>query len=803
MAIERVEKIIFHEQGTLNAVTRWIAGHPDGIAEWFKNVRRQYQVDRANVADENRTAVLLLQDARADKSARIGVLDVGGATLEDVTAWSTWQDPEASRRAAHLQEEETQGNGGKAYMYRLFDGPTRIFGVKDGRRNCKGFEGPPGTVDRGTPGWMPNAAEGRDVEISSWKAELREILTPYGLTFDDLPEPVRKALESQQAFTLVEGEKPSGLYKGRVDADDLVERLVRHEQSTLCLEQVAFYAIHNGRVLNKGKRLVLPAITPWPGLELPLVFEVPEKLPLENGQMISTTEGGTRERGRLVLHTSAENMPAAYKNLKPRWQITYRTKHQMIGAKPISEFFAANPAGAQYVYGTVELAALEPAYVEHGRRRPKPGPLVEALDQFISEKVREIAHQINAKRQQKLDEKALDQVHEENRKLNEFKNQFLPSGGEGDGAAGGEGNGPGGGGGGGADWGEVPDTLEHSAPEGGLCIGAGVAVPLRTLLKVNVRDARGRPVRAALEWTSSDPHVATISLSGELDAKEKGTCKIHVSVKGTEIEARPISIEVWNVDHVLLTPRSLEIPLGTRQQIIAEVTDDEGRRSTNALLKWRHDADDPLIVRVSQRGIVTANRLGRTGITAGTGEVWARLPVEVHVVPNPEKPKRGQGFPRLLLTGRDRDPATDTIREGDPDQPPLWQEPSDYVHNVWWLNLQNPEAAFNFRSRTENPTLWRSYHAGKIVDMVVQVWMTEEFTRKGEQQRAEFWADHLLALDRHRVRIVQQMWKRLEPYVIDGGLEADDEGQGSEIKGTGKSESRTDELEAAGALGGS
>jgi len=76
----------------------------------------------------------------------------------------------------------------------------------------------------------------------------------------------------------------------------------------------------------------------------------------------------------------------------------------MIGAKPISEFFAAYPPGAQYLYGTVELAALEAAYVEHGRRRPKPGPLVEALDHFISEKVREIAQQINAKRQQKLDE---------------------------------------------------------------------------------------------------------------------------------------------------------------------------------------------------------------------------------------------------------------------------------------------------------------------------------------------------------------------------------------------------------------
>src|SRR6516164_10912855 len=118
MSIERTESIRFHEQGTLTAVTRWIAAQHEGIAEWFKNVRRQYQIDRANVADDMRAAVLLLQDASAGKPPRIGVLDVGGATLEDVTAWSMWQDPAASRRASQLQEEDTQGNGGKAYMFR-------------------------------------------------------------------------------------------------------------------------------------------------------------------------------------------------------------------------------------------------------------------------------------------------------------------------------------------------------------------------------------------------------------------------------------------------------------------------------------------------------------------------------------------------------------------------------------------------------------------------------------------------------------------------------------------------------------
>jgi hypothetical protein len=66
------------------------------------------------------------------------------------------------------------------------------------------------------------------------------------------------------------------------------------------------------------------------------------------------------------------------------------------------------------------------------------------------------------------------------------------------------------------------------------------------------------------------------------------------------------------------------------------------------------------------------------------------------------------------------------------------------------------------------PTLWRTYHAEKVIEMVIQVWMTDEFTRKGESERPDFWAAHLSATDRHRVRTVQQMWARLEPYISSG-----------------------------------
>jgi hypothetical protein len=770
MAIERNEPIRFHEQGTLEAVTRWIATHHDGIAELLKNVRRQYQVDRANVAENHRAAALLLQDARDGKPARIGVLDVGGATLEDVTAWSTWQDTAASHRGSGLQEEETQGNGGKAYMYRLFAGPARILGIRERRRNCKGFDGDLGTVDRGTPGWIPNLAAGRDVEISSFDAELRLALEPYGLAITSLPGPLRTAIVARKSFTLVEGESPLSLYKGQIDAEEFVAKAVRHEQSTLCLEQVDVFAVHNGRVLNEGKKLDLPLIIPYPGIDSPVVHEIPDQLQLDNGQAVSTTEGGAKQKGRLILHTSLENMPNAYRNLRPRWQIAYRTRHQMIGSKSVSELAPATP-GASFIYGTVELPALEPAYVEHGRRRPKDGPLVEALDRFIAEKIRALATEINARRRQELDDKALDQVHKENRKLDEFKNKFLPSFGEGGGGDG-EGNGagprrpvrqgpqP-------VTWGTEPEVVDYEMQA--LNVGKGITVGVRAILNPSVRDGKGRPVRAAaIEWLTSDSRVASFVKRDKLVAHVKGTCEIWARVAGTKIEGPRIPTRVWTVDHVLLTPRTLNIPLGSQEQIVAEVTDDEGRRSTEVLLDWLHDAEDQLIVRIDRTGVVTGNRLGRTAISAGASGVWARIPVEVTVIANIEEQNRASGFPQLLLTGRDEDPSTGQIREGDPDQPALWQEASDYIRNVWWLNLQSPEAAFAFQQRGAQPGLWRTYHAERVIEMVVQVWMTEEFSRKGESQRPEFWSSHLAAMDRHRVRIVGQMWKQLEPYVSNG-----------------------------------
>jgi len=776
MSIERDEPISFHEEGTLNAVTRWLSTHDEGIAEWLKNARRAYQVDRANVAEQDRVAVLLFKDADAHSQARLGLLDVGGATIEDLENWKVWQDPNASSRGSSILEEETQGNGGKAYMFRMFKGTARFLGVAERTRNCRGFEGPPLSVERGTPGFIPSEAEGREVREVQWRVELNSALQPYGVDFNDLPSDVQKVLERRQRFTFIEGVDPAGLYQGRINAPDLLQKVLRHDQSTLAVQQMRLYAIHNGITQNGGKHLELEEIPPYPGLEGPYVYEIPAELPGEDGISIPTTQGETKLRGRLVLSTSKDNMHLRHKVLRPRWKLSYRAGHQMLGSKSISEVAPATP-GSEFIYGQVELETLS-AYAMHGRTRPKDGPLTQAVELFVQEKLKELARQINERRRHKQDSEELDEVQKENKLLDIFKNKFMPADGfGGDGDRGGNGAGPNPPGPSVCPvYGEIPHVIEIGWPEDKIMrVGKGVPIRLLSILKTRVRDEHGLIVPSVkLEWISDNEQIARSDDDGVLHGRHGGTCNIHARIPGTKIRSQAVAVEVWVIDHVLLTPRTLEIPLGKKENIVAEVTNDKGDRATDVLLEWSHDADDPLIVRINPFGTVMGNRTGTTSISAGARgvedeAVWARVRVDVTVISNPEAPKHGSGFPQLLLTDRDVDPYTGQIRKGSPDQPTLWQEVTDVANNVWWLNLQSDDAAYAFESRPENPLLWRMFHAQQLVEMVAQVHMQQEFTSRGEDERPDLWLIHKQSLERNQINLKQAMWQELKVYVETGG----------------------------------
>jgi hypothetical protein len=227
----------------------------------------------------------------------------------------------------------------------------------------------------------------------------------------------------------------------------------------------------------------------------------------------------------------------------------------------------------------------------------------------------------------------------------------------------------------------------------------------------------------------------------------------------------------------LLTPRTIRLPLGEQQQIVAEVTTDEGQRSTDVLLNWQHDADDPLIVRIRPTGVLTGNKLGRTTVSAGAGDrnaggVWARVPAEVEIIANPHLDQNVGGFPTLKLTDKDLDPETGELRSSDPDEPPLWQAVSDFKNNIWWLNLGSKEAGSAYSQKADSPEAWRLYHAQKVVEMVVHVHMRQEFTARREGESPAFWADHWASFNTFQKQYIPLMWEKLGEYVRTGsGLE--------------------------------
>lgn len=211
--------------------------------------------------------------------------------------------------------------------------------------------------------------------------------------------------------------------------------------------------------------------------------------------------------------------------------------------------------------------------------------------------------------------------------------------------------------------------------------------------------------------------------------------------------------------------------------MIAEVTDDEGTRGTDVFLHWAHTADDQMTVRISPYGSIFGNRIGETTVRAGSGNpdaggVWSRIPVEVRVVPNEQRRPPGGGFPRLLVTDRDIDPETGAKRPSDPDRPSLNQEVFDVDHNIWWLNLGAPEAAFFFAQRAPNPQAWRGFHAQKLVEMVGQVRIREELIQQGSDEKPQVWAIHKGKSDDFQVEVMSQMWQLLQPWILTGqGIE--------------------------------
>lgn len=774
--IERDKQIKFHEQGTLAAVTRWLNQHEDGFPEWMKNVKAAYQEDRANTPSDQRVAVLLFKDKDANSPARLGVLDVGGATNEDVERWGVWQDPDASKRGSDKVEEITQGNGGKAYQYRLFKGHSFILGVKNNKLNCKGFEGDEGTLERGIPGYIPNATKAKDYSVTSWEDSLVEQLKDYDIGISDLPSDVRKVLNDRKAFTIVQGIEPIN-WQRKTDVKFFIKRVIKNPQATLAIQQIKFYVIHNGKILFDGQPLQLEPVPPYPNFEGPFEHEIPSSLTNpENNRKVSTTKNGKYTLGRILLYTSKDSMESNFVRLKPRWKVTYKTKFEIVGQKDIPEVTPTVP-GSHFIYATVELDALTD-YVNTGRSRPTPGELVYAVDSFLAEHIKTLARKINETRVMQQDEEILDDIHQDNKFLNDLKNEFMPEEGQVDlssifgNEAGGKKKKPGHK----IDWGKIVDRVNLSTYN--LKCAKGFKTNIVSVVKAIAKDINDKPVLTNIEWKSDNSRILSISQEGDLEALSKGKCKMYAYIKGTDKVSPPLEIEIVEVKEVYLNPRTLQVSLGQSKQITAQVKNDENSLYTDVLLNWKHDSDNQDLVKISPKGFVFGNVIGKTNVYAGVniGQVlWNNIPTEVEVIKGTNGQSGGSGFPQLLMTGKDKDPITGEIRPGNPEQPALMQDVIDVKNNIWWLNMQSKDANFAYELRKSDLIAWRLFHSKLFVEMMIQVWMSHEYIKKGDNEKPELWSSHKANYERFYVDLTSKMWDKLSPWIKKAGSVTEDE----------------------------
>ena len=186
----------------------------------------------------------------------------------------------------------------------------------------------------------------------------------------------------------------------------------------------------------------------------------------------------------------------------------------------------------------------------------------------------------------------------------------------------------------------------------------------------------------------------------------------------------------------------------------------------DGLLKWKHDSEDQRLIKISPKGYIFGNAIGKTNVFAES-KVICTNPCEVEVIKGENKEGKGSGFPQLLVTDTpDADPFTGKPKEGDPEEPALWQDVLDQQHNIWWLNLQSKDAAFAYNFRENNPLLWRLFHAKMLVEMMIQVHMQEEYNKK--EQKPALWSDHKGFYDRKYVELSQAMWEKLSKFVESG-----------------------------------
>lgn len=146
-------------------------------------------------------------------------------------------------------------------------------------------------------------------------------------------------------------------------------------------------------------------------------------------------------------------------------------------------------------------------------------------------------------------------------------------------------------------------------------------------LTVALADARGRPLTGRqVDFTSSNPNVATVGAGGLVTAGTIGTTTITATSEG-RADATVITVTPAEIFAITISPDVRAMSDGTLRQYHAVATDVRGYTLSGRPITW--SSSDTNVAVVGANGMVSARVPGGVLITAKSGSVTASLPLTV------------------------------------------------------------------------------------------------------------------------------------------------------------------------------
>jgi trimeric autotransporter adhesin len=153
-----------------------------------------------------------------------------------------------------------------------------------------------------------------------------------------------------------------------------------------------------------------------------------------------------------------------------------------------------------------------------------------------------------------------------------------------------------------------------------------------TTITATLKDSSGAVVTdSAVDWSSTDSSVATVSASGRVRLWHKGRSWIHIRVGGAS-DSVPTTVTNPVLATIQLSPTSISGVPGTSTQIAAVLEDSTGAPMTPPpTLNWT--SSNSSIASVSASGLVSLSKQGNATITASASGVSSTVAVAVSAPP--------------------------------------------------------------------------------------------------------------------------------------------------------------------------